>query len=83
MSSLSFLARDELGGESPSAMHHFVSECFVTHGGCREDHKSKPLVLSFHLLSQRVKGKGSGLMKHSYAAHIVFKGPPVCVHVSL
>lgn len=56
---------------------------FVTQAGCREDHKSRPLDPSFHLLSQRVKGKGTGLMKRSYAAHFVFKGPLVCVHVSL
>lgn len=44
------------------------------HSGCREDLRSRPLVPSFHLLSRRVKGKATGMMKHGYPALIVFKG---------
>lgn len=43
-------------------------------GGCRQDPRSRPLVPSFHLLSARVKGKATGMMKHCYPTLIVFKG---------
>lgn len=68
----SFLPLDELGGDAPLWSASVVSEHFVMHSGCREDLRSRPLVPTFHLLSGRVKGKATGMMKHPTL--IVFKG---------